>query len=66
MQDRREWQRTDMKTILKIIGIIFGIASGLFAVTFIVYMFNLDMKLMAFAEPYLDKVYDLRKRERSI
>lgn len=55
-----------MKAVLKVFGIILAVAAGLFAATFSVYMFNLDMKLMAFAEPYLDKVYDLRKRERSI
>lgn len=55
-----------MKTVIKISVKIIAVIFALFAVTFSVYMFNLDMKLMAFAEPYLEKVYDLRKRERSI
>lgn len=55
-----------MKLALTIIGIILAVVFGLFAITFIVYMFNLDMKLMAFAEPYLEKIYDKRKRDRSI
>lgn len=55
-----------MKFMLKLIAKIIGVVFALFAVTFTVYFFNLDMKLMAFAEPYLEKVYDLRKRERSI
>ena len=31
-----------------------------------IYFFNLDMKLLAFLEPYLDKVYDLRKRDPKV
>ena len=55
-----------MKTFLMIIGIILAVIFGLFILTFTVYMFNLDMKLMAFAEPLLEKIYDKRKRDRSI
>lgn len=56
-----------IKTIVKAIFKIIAVVLGLFAATFTVYMLNLDMKLMAFAEPYVEKVYDLRKdRERKI
>ena len=41
-------------------------AVALFVVTFTIYFFNLDMKLLAFLEPYLDKVYDLRKRDPKV
>lgn len=50
------------KTILKVLLI----PIALFGVTFGVYMFNLDMKLLAFLEPYLDKIYDKRKREPKV
>lgn len=50
-----------MKKLLKLIGKLLCTAFLLFAGTFTIYFFNLDMKLLAFLEPYLDKVYDLRK-----
>lgn len=37
-----------------------------FVITFTVYMFNLDMKMMAMIHPLLLKVYDMRKRKRSL
>lgn len=52
-----------MKKLLKLIGKLILTAVLLFAGTFAIYMGNYDMKLLAFLEPYLDKVYDLRKRE---
>lgn len=55
-----------MKKLIKAILVIILIAISLFGATFTVYMFNLDMKLMAFVQPYLAKIYDKRKRERSI
>jgi hypothetical protein len=36
---------------------------GLFAVTFTVYFFNLDMKLTAIIEPWLLKHYDSIERD---
>ena len=39
-----------------------GGGASVFAVLFTVYMFNLDMKFMAYCvEPILMKVYDMRK-----
>lgn len=55
-----------MKKIIKALLALIAIVAGLFGLTFTVYMFNLDMKLLAFLEPYLAKVYDLRKRDRRI
>ncbi len=52
-----------MKKLLKLCCKLVLIALGLFVGTFAIYMGNFDMKLLAFLEPYLDKVYDLRKRE---
>lgn len=52
--------------VLKIILILAIIAVALFLLTFTVYFFNLDMKLMAAVEPLLDKLYDRRKRQRKL
>ena len=53
-----------MALILKILLIVVLVALALFVLTFAVYFFNLDMKMMAAVEPMLDKVYDKRKRNR--
>lgn len=50
--------------VLKIILIAAIVVAALFLLTFTVYFFNLDMKLMAAVEPLLDKLYDRRKRQR--
>ena len=52
--------------ILSIIKVILIIAVIFFVLTFTVYFFNLDMKLMAAMEPILEKLYDKRKRNRKI
>ena len=52
-----------MKKVLKLLGLLFALLSGLFAV----YYFNLDMKLMrSVVLPFLDKHYDSVKREHQI
>lgn len=52
-----------MKKLLKLIAILLGAVSVLFAV----YYFNLDMKLMrSVVLPFLDKHYDSVKREHII
>ena len=43
-----------MKKVLKLLGLLFALLSGLFAV----YYFNLDMKLTAALEPLFLKHYD--------
>lgn len=53
----------------RILNVILGVAAfalGAFVLSFAVYFFNLDMKLMAAVEPLLDKVYDKRKRQRKV
>lgn len=51
---------------LKILLILAIAVVAFFVLTFVVYFFNLDMKLMAAVEPMLDKIYDRRKRERKL
>lgn len=52
--------------VLKTVKIA-GILSVLFfVVSFTVYFFNLDMKLTAALEPYLEKWHDRVKRERKL
>ncbi|MBQ8925999.1 MAG: hypothetical protein IJ051_07065 [Clostridia bacterium] len=55
-----------MKKLLNLCVKLVCIAVGLFVGTFAIYFFNLDMKLLAFLEPYLDKVYDLRERHPKV
>lgn len=59
-----------MKSVGKAIGKIFKIASVsavcFFVISFTVYFFNLDMKLTAAIEPYLEKWHDRVKRERKL
>ena len=51
-----------MKKLFKLLGLLLGLLSGLFAV----YYFNLDMKLTSALEPLLAKHYDKIKRNRKI
>lgn len=55
-----------MGLLLKIIFIAAIVFVGLFVLSFAVYFFNLDMKLMAAVHPFLIKLYDRRKRERKL
>ena len=55
-----------MKKLLNLCVKLVCAAAGLFLATFAIYFFNLDMKLLAFLEPYLDKVYDLRERHPKV
>lgn len=48
--------------VLTVLGSLFI----LFGLLFVVYFFNLDMKLMALLEKPLSKIYDKRKRNRRI
>lgn len=47
------------------IGILI-VLLAFFVLTFIIYMFNLDMKFAAVAAPLLNKIYDKRKRDKRI
>ena len=52
-----------MKFIFKLLFKLLLVALGLFAVTFTVYFFNLDMKLTAAIEPFLLTHYDRIERD---
>ena len=55
-----------MNKIVKILLWFFGAVFGLFAVTFTIYFFNLDMKLISLIEPFLQKHYDNMPRKQYI
>ena len=55
-----------MAIVLKVLLIAAAVVFGLFVLTFAIYFFNLDMKMMAAVEPMLDKIYDKRKRNRRL
>ena len=46
------------KALLKLLLKLLAVALGFFVVTFTMYIFNLDMKLMAVIAPWLEKWYD--------
>lgn len=52
-----------MLIFLKVVGIILIVLFALFVLTFLVYFFNLDMKLTAKIEPLMLKHYDKIKRD---
>ena len=52
--------------ILNILIIAALVLVGLFLLTFLVYFFNLDMKLTAALEPLFLKHYDKIKRDRHL
>jgi hypothetical protein len=53
---------TGVSVALKVLGILFS----LFTFTFVIYIFNLDMKLTAKIEPFLLKHYDTIERDRHL
>ncbi len=55
-----------MSTILHILKVIAIVIGALFALTFTVYFFNLDMKLTAAIEPWLLKHYDKIERDQHL
>lgn len=55
-----------MGTILHILWIVFLVLAGLFVVTFTVYFFNLEMKLLTLIEPLFMKHYDRIKRDQHL
>ncbi len=55
-----------MPVLLHILLVVVVIAVAFFVLTFTVYFFNLDMKMMAMIQPWLLKLYDKRKRERKL
>lgn len=53
-------------TLLKLLLKMLLILVSFIAVTFVVYFFNLDMKLTAAMEPILFKFYDKVKRDQHL
>ncbi len=54
------------KALLKLLLKLFIAAAGFFAVTFTIYMFNLDMKATSLLAPLLEKWYDRLPRKQYI
>ncbi len=52
--------------MFKILAKLIATALSLFGLTVAIYWFNLDMKLMWFLQPYLDKWYDGLDRDRRL
>lgn len=55
-----------MDTLLTILLVLVIIIAVLFVLTFTVYFFNLDMKLLALLEPLFNKHYDKIKRDKHL
>lgn len=55
-------KKTLPRVLLKLVLVLLS----LFGVTFVVYFFNLDMKLTAAMEPILFKFYDKVKRDQHL
>ena len=55
-----------MSKLAKIALIGAGAVAGFFVVTFTVYIFNLDMKLLSKIEPLFIKHYDTMPRNQSL
>ena len=53
-------------TLLKLLLKLLLILVSFIAVTFVIYFFNLDMKLTAAMEPILFKFYDKVKRDQHL
>lgn len=53
--------------MIQICLIILAVAAALFVLLFTIYFFNLDMKLMVYVvAPFLEKIYDRRKRDQKL
>ena len=58
---RKVWQSK-----MEIFLIILGVIVGLFVITFAIYWFNLDMKLIRKVYDFLQKHYDKMKRDKRL
>jgi hypothetical protein len=63
---RKKAKRRMKRKALKLLFNLFLLATGLFAVTFTVYFFNLDMKLTSMIEPFLLRHYDSIERNQHL
>ena len=55
-----------MKLFLQITGIVIIVMIALFILSFLVYFFNLDMKLTAMLAPLFEKHYDKIDRDKHL
>lgn len=55
-----------MTIVLRVIGILAIVLVCLFVLSFVVYFFNLDMKLTAALAPFFDKHYDKIDRDKHL
>lgn len=55
-----------MALFLQIIGIAVSVVIALFVLSFLVYFFNLDMKLTAMLAPLFEKHYDKIDRDKHL
>ncbi|MDO4312053.1 MAG: hypothetical protein Q4C52_03100 [Eubacteriales bacterium] len=55
-----------MKKIKKIIKFVLIAFVIVFFLSWIIYFFNLDMKASVYLKKLMDKVYDMRKRDRRL
>lgn len=55
-----------MTIVLRVIGILAIVFVCLFVLSFVVYFFNLDMKLTAALAPFFDKHYDKIDRDKHL
>ena len=55
-----------MKTLRRILKWMILIPTGFFAVTFTVYIFNLDMKLTAALQPFIQDLQEKVERDRHL
>ena len=60
---KRDLQR---RTNMEIFFIILGVILALFLITFAIYWFNLDMKLVRVVYDWLQKHYDKMKRVKKL
>ena len=61
MRARKVWTNN-----MEVIFIILGVILALFVVTFTIYFFNLDMKLIRKVYDLLGKHYDTMKRDKKL
>ena len=54
------------RTNMEILFIILGVILALFLITFAIYWFNLDMKLVRVIYDWLQKHYDKMKRDKKL
>ncbi len=62
----RRKEGANMTGVLHVAAVLAAIVAGLFALTFLVYFWNLDMKLTARLAPLFEKHYDKIDRDKHL